>query len=173
MARVCRIYLFFLFQFFLAIQSRSQECNIRNRILPSGVMHYYIEAVNFQTADSKRLSGSIITDGEFFYLRLNPFPILSKEQAKKVNGKLKLNLANDSTYELEFFDSHFIGDTVFSVIYSISKEQLEPLVTHNIQDALIDLNEGTPRSYYFNLHSDVIMVQLKCFIEARRKKLFF
>jgi hypothetical protein len=153
-------------------QSQSQECDIRSRVLPSGGMHYYIEAVSFFTNGSQHLAGGIITDGETFYIRLNPVPILTREQAKRVKGNLTLALANDTTYELKFFDAHFIGDTVFSVIYSISKEHLDPLIKHRIRNAVIDLNEERPRIYHFGNHSEQIMVQLKCFIEARKKKLF-
>ena len=156
----------------LSIQSKSQECEIRNRVLPTGGMHYYIETVTFFTLDNQGLAGGIITDGENFYLRLHPLPILTRAQAKKVKGNLKLVLANDTTYEMKFFDAHFIGDTAFSVIYAISKKQLEPLVNHRVRNVAIDLNEGSPRSYHFRFHSDEIMLQLKCFIEARRKKLF-
>jgi hypothetical protein len=148
------------------------QCEIRQRISPDGSMLYFIEPVNFYWTESKDLKGGVVTDGENYYLALQPSPFPEKPAGNKLKDDLELKLANDSTYILGHFDTRYMEhDTIMQMLYFIDPPHVTDLQNFEAVSVKISMGEAEgQRSYVFKLHKSAIREQLSCFLKEEEKK---
>jgi len=151
--------------------SAFSQCEIQNRNYPDGSMMYYIEPVNFYWTESKDLKGGVTTDKENYYLALQPSPFPEKQLGNKLKGDCEMKLSNDSTYQLEHFDTRYMDhDSVMQVLYLIDKKQLEDFLNFEAISVKINMGETEGvRTYVFKLHKSAIQEQLACFLKDKEK----
>ena len=60
------------------------NCDIKNRVGADGALYYYIEYVRFYYTSEKQLEGGIVTDKEYYFLTLQPFPFVMKKSLRSL-----------------------------------------------------------------------------------------
>lgn len=162
----------FLLILITAANAAFPQCEILNRVAPDGSMQYFMEPVNFYWTRAKSLTGCIVTDRENFFLELHPLPFPEKPEGNKLKKNLILQLSDGKAYELKHFDTRYAeNDTVMEMLYLINKEDMEPLLNFEVNEAKIDMlgDEGI-RTYVFKLHKSALKEQLTCFLQEKDKK---
>jgi hypothetical protein len=146
------------------------QCKIDSKVGADGTLYYYIEPVNFYFTQNKRLSGGIITDEEYFYLVLEPYPFPEKSIGRKLKDSLELVMSDNNTYKLPFYFSNY-RDSIFEMMFAIKKEDLEFFTKFEVSQVKLDMGDETGRrTYFFKLHKHALQEQLSCFIEEKKKK---
>ncbi len=154
----------------VSAKSVSAQCEIKNKVGADGTLYHYIEPVNFYFTQSKRLSGGIVTDEEYYYLMLEPYPFPEKPKGKKLKDSLEVILSNGYVYKLPFYFSNY-RDTVFEMLYAIQKADLDSFVNNEVKQVKMDMgDEEGVRTYVFKLHKTALQSQLECFIEEKKGK---
>jgi len=158
----------------LALQSFAQDtCEIQQRINPDGSKYYSSRARRFFWTEEKQLRGSVVTDGENYFLSLRPKPFPKRPAGSKLKDNLRLVLSNQQEYVLEQYDTRYLDeDTILLMSFLIGKKQLEDFLKYDIEQVAIVMTKGeTPTIYDFKLHKSAVREQLACFIDQRKRKL--
>lgn len=158
--------IFILLFLLLSIPAISQ-CDVLNRLMPDGTMHYYMEPTVFYWTKSKELRGGIVTDKENYFIALQPVPFPEKPKGRKLNTDLELKLSNNTVYRLKHFDTQYMdNDTIMQLLYIIDERDVNDLLKFEAIEAKIDM-KGTEgiRTYTFKLHKNAIQQQLDCFLK--------
>ena len=140
------------------------QCDIKSKVGFDGSLYSYVEPVNFYFTKDKSLSGGIVTDGEYYFLSLNPRPVPSKEVFKKYKEKLKVELSNGKSYLLDFYYQDFENDSLVEMEFLIDKKDILDFKTYKVELVKINMggDEGV-RTYKFKLHKEALKEQLNCF----------
>jgi hypothetical protein len=155
----------------LSISSFSQ-CDIHNRLLPDGTMHYFMEPQVFYFTQAKELKGGIITDKENYFIAMQPVPFPEKSQGKKLKENLEIKLSNDKIYSLPHFDTQYMDhDSTMQLLYLIDMKDVDDFLNFETIQVKIDM-KGTEgiRTYVFKLHKKAIQEQLDCFLNEEKNK---
>lgn len=147
------------------------QCEIKSKIASDGNLYYYIGPERFYWSTAKTLTGGIFTDKEYYYLVLWPQPFPPKPAANKMKENLKVKLANDSLYQLEYYYSDYDrGDTSLQMMYLIDKKDVNAFTRSEIHQVMMSLGDSTGlRTYNLKLHKDALQIQMNCFLEDKKK----
>lgn len=141
--------------------SQTKDCDIKNIVHADGTMYYYLAMDTFYFTKSRQLMGGMVTDKENYFLTLKPEPAPVKIQKLKDYKSLSVQLANDTTYQLDFFDARFIKDSVYVVMYMFDFKKHQAFLTNAVESVTITTPQGTER-FKFRLHKQAIMHHLNC-----------
>lgn len=160
----------FIFCCLVNVRDVDAQCDIKTKVGADGALYHYIEPVNFYFTESKRLSGGIVTDDEYFYLTLQPYPFPEKAKGKKLKDSLEVILSNSNMYKLPFYFSNY-KDTVFEMMFAIQKADLDSFLKYEVKQVRLDMGDAEGlRTYVFKLHKAALKRELECFIEEKNKK---
>ena len=156
---------------FLSAQGVAQDtgCDIKSIVQADETMYYYVAMDTFYFNQTKQLMGGMITDKENYFLTLEPKPSPVKVKKLKDYKPLLVRLANDSTYQLEFFDARFVQDSVYVVMYMFNPKKDKAFLHYGVESVTMKTPFQT-ETYNFKFHKDAIIHHLKC-LDAGKNKL--
>lgn len=147
------------------------QCEIKSKMNNDGNLYYYMDPVVFYNTNAKKLSGSIFTDKEYYYINFLPFPIPSKEVGKKLKEDIEIKLSDGKKYKLEFYYSDYENnDSTFIMMYLIDKKDLEAFMKFEVESVKFNMGkEEGERIYNFKLHKKALREELNCFTKKEEE----
>jgi hypothetical protein len=160
----------FIIVCFLSMPMIFAQCEIHSKIQADGSMFYYFQPAIFYTTQSKSLKINLVTDKENYFIALQPVPFPSKNEGKKINDNLILELSDRNKYTLVHYDTRYLKqDSILQVLYLIDKKDLKSFAAFDAVSADINM-QGTEfvRNYVFKLYKSAIKEQLNCVLKESK-----
>ncbi len=154
---------------FAGAQTQPNPCDIKQRIEANGALLYYMDPVCFYWTTNKSLYGAIITDKDQYFLTLLPHPFPRKEEKKAVSkDDISILLSNNHSLTFSFYDSYYLNDSTFIMMYLIDKKHMDELRKNDVKKISIQVSkEESIRSYQLKLHKAAFRNQLNCFFREQ------
>lgn len=139
------------------------QCEIKNLVRADGSMYYYVTPVPFYQSAARSLDGGVVTDKENYFIALRPNPYPPKPQGSKLTKDLLVQLSNGKTYTLKNYDSRYLADTLFEMVFLIDKKSFPDFLANEVESASIYLSKDKPAELFtFRLHKNAVREQLQC-----------
>lgn len=147
--------------------SLSAQCTITSRIGANGTTNKTTNSEVFYFTERYTIYSSVLYDGIDYYFVLMVKPVSGKKEVEKV---LTLQLSNEETIDLDFYDSYTTEkDTSLSILFKIKKEHLQLLSTNDVTGIKLTV-ESEDKNFKLIRHKDQLRQQIDCLMKDKKKE---